>query len=632
MYCPNCGTKIVPGAKFCPNCGEKLEFAPENTAGESTAENSEATQQTESTADESTAANSEATQQTGNTAGESTAENSEATQQTGNTAGESTAENSEATRQTESTADESTAESSEATQQTENTAGESTAENSEATQQSESTADESTAANGEAAHEKSRFERDAEEAAARAREAAEKAAEEARRASEDTAKYAKEKAEQAGQEANRAADSTARAARETAEEAARQGEALKQHWTPGNMERLAALAPLAAFAAVVLGYVLNFLRGISYSVFANILPLYGVAYGLSGMLGIVFWVSKLLFCLLALAGVVASVQLYGRKEKQTTGMAVCLGANVLALIILLLRLVGRGNFFFTLLSIALAFFALDALSRVFLRGTGIESDIQPNEDFEAFKSFAENPREKTEQFAAEMKPERTETTAVSREIPDPSKSVFDGSGLEYFIINLFGALLCMVTLGLAGPWVICYAVGWERRHSVYSGRRLVFNGTGMQLFGKWIIWFLLTIVTCGLYSFVMGLKLEQWILSHTAFADEVSDPNNTDVFPNSGFDGNMFEWIGYNLVTALAGTLTCGIAVPWVVCSFNKWYAPNARISGHRLRFDGSGAELFGQYFVVLLLSIVTCGLYAPWGFVKLRRWYVSHVRIADAV
>ena len=591
MYCPNCGTKIIPGAKFCPNCGEKLEFAPENTAGESTAENSKATQQTENTASESAAESSEATQQTENTAGESTAANSEATQQTGNTAGESAAESSEATQQTESTA-----------------------------------------ANGEAAHEKSRFERDAEEAAARAREAAEKAAEEARRASEDTAKYAKEKAEQAGQEANRAADSTARAARETAEEAARQGEALKQHWTPGNMERLAALAPLAAFAAVVLGYVLYFLRGIAYSVFANILPLYGVAYGLSGLFGIVFWVSKLLFCLLSLAGVVASVQIYGRKEKQTTGMAVCLGANVLALIILLLRLSGRGNLFFTLLSIALAFFALDALSRVFLRGTGIESDIQPNEDFAAFKSFAENPREKTEQFAAEMKPKRTETTAVSREIPDPSKSVFDGSGLEYFVINLFGALLCMVTLGLAGPWVICYAVGWERRHSVYSGRRLVFNGTGMQLFGKWIIWFLLTIVTCGLYGFVMGLKLEQWILSHTAFADEVSDPNNSDVFPNSRFDGNMFEWIGYNLVTALVGTLTCGIAVPWVVCSFNKWYAPNARISGKRLRFDGSGAELFGQYIVVLLLSIVTCGLYAPWGFVKLRRWYVSHVRIADAV
>ena len=596
MYCPNCGTKIIPGAKFCPNCGEKLEVSPENTASESADVNGEAAQQAE------------------------------------NTEGESTVASDEAAQQAENTEDEGTAASDEAAQQTESTEGEGTAASDEAAQQAENAAGESTAASDEAAHEESRFERDAEEAAARAREAAEKATEEARRASEDTAKYAREKAEQAGQEANRAADSTARAARETAEEAARQGEALKQHWTPDNMERLAALAPLAAFAAVVIGYILYFLRGIFYLIFANILPLYGVAYGLSGMLGIIFNVNKLLFCLLSLAGVAASVQLYGRKEKQTSGMAVCLGANVLALIILLLRLFGRGNFFFTLLSIALAFFALDALSRVFLRGTGIESDIQPNEDFAAFKSFAENPREKTEQFAAEMKAESAATTAVSREILDPSKSVFDGSGLEYFIINLFGGLLCMVTLGLAAPWVICYVVSWERRHSVYSGRRLVFNGTGMQLFGKWIIWLLLTIVTCGLYSFVMGLKLEQWILSHTTFADEVSDPNNTDVFPNSGFDGNMFEWIGYNLVTALAATLTCGIAVPWVVCSFNKWYAPNVRISGKRLRFEGSGAELFGQYMIVLLLSIVTCGLYAPWGFVKLRRWYVSHVRIADAV
>ena len=83
---------------------------------------------------------------------------------------------------------------------------------------------------------------------------------------------------------------------------------------------------------------------------------------------------------------------------------------------------------------------------------------------------------------------------------------------------------------------------------------------------------------------------------------------------------------------ALASTLTCGIALPWVICSFNKWYAPNARISGRRLRFDGSGGELFGQFIIVLLLSIVTCGLYAPWGYVRMRRWYVSHVSIDTGV
>ena len=579
MFCPNCGNKIVPGAKFCENCGQRVDFA---------AAEGEAKQSAENAAADTAAASDSVT----DTAGTSTAGTS--------TAGTSTAGTSE-------TASDSAAGSDSATQNA--SAGDSAAD---------------------AESDASRIQREAEEAAARAREAAAKAAEEARRASEDTAKYAKEKAEQAGREANRAADSTARAARETAEEAARQGEALKQQWTPGNMERLAAFAPLAVFAFTVIAYILVFLRGVSYTVFAHILPLYGVAYGLSGMLGIIYNVSKFLFFLLSLAGVVASVQLYGKKENQTTGMAVCLGANVLALIASLLRLFGKGNFFFTLLGIALALFALDALSRVFLRGTGIASDIQPSEDFAAFKSFAENPREKTEQFAAEMKREGTSGKAVTEEILDPNKSVFDGSGLELFIINLVGAFICLVTIGLASPWVICYRIGWDRRHTVYNGRRLAFNGTGIQLFGKWIVWFLLTIVTCGLYSFVMGLKLEQWILSHTTFADEVSDPNNTDVFPNSGFEGNMFEWIGYNLVMGLASGLTCGIALPWVVCSFNKWYAPNVRISGKRLRFEGSGAELFGQYIIVLLLSIVTCGLYYSWGYVRLRRWAISHLSLEE--
>ncbi len=584
MFCPNCGNKIVPGAKFCENCGQRVDFA---------AAEGEAKQSAENAAADTAAASDSVT----DTTGTSTAGTSEAAS---DTAAES---NSEA--RNESAGDSATAD-----------------REAEAEAQSEQTAD--------AESDASRIQREAEQAAARAREAAQKAAEEARRASEDTAKYAKEKAEQAGQEANRAADSTARAARETAEEAARQGEALKQQWTPGNMERLAAFAPLAVFAFTVIAFILVFLRGVSYTVFAHVLPLYGVAYGLAGMLGIIYNVSKFLFFLLSLAGVVASVQLYGKKEYQTTGMAVCLGANVLALIASLLRLFGKGNFFFTLLGIALAFFALDALSRVFLRGTGIASEIQPSEDFAAFKSFAENPKEKTEQFAAEMKREGTSGTAVTEEILDPNKSVFDGSGLELFIINLVGALICLVTIGLASPWVICYRIGWDRRHTVYNGRRLAFNGTGIQLFGKWIIWFLLTIVTCGLYSFVMGLKLEQWILSHTTFADEVSDPNNTDVFPNSGFEGNMFEWIGYNLVMALASGLTCGIALPWVVCSFNKWYAPNVRISGKRLRFEGSGAELFGQYIIVLLLSIVTCGLYYSWGYVRLRRWAISHLSLEE--
>ncbi|WP_314011819.1 hypothetical protein [Mogibacterium diversum] len=36
---------------------------------------------------------------------------------------------------------------------------------------------------------------------------------------------------------------------------------------------------------------------------------------------------------------------------------------------------------------------------------------------------------------------------------------------------------------------------WEIKHTVIEGRRLEFDGTAVQLFGNWIKWLLLTIVT-----------------------------------------------------------------------------------------------------------------------------------------
>lgn len=50
---------------------------------------------------------------------------------------------------------------------------------------------------------------------------------------------------------------------------------------------------------------------------------------------------------------------------------------------------------------------------------------------------------------------------------------------------------------------------WKVRHTVIDGQRLYFDGTGAQLFGNWIKWFLLTIITLGIYSFWLKIKTEQ---------------------------------------------------------------------------------------------------------------------------
>lgn len=48
-------------------------------------------------------------------------------------------------------------------------------------------------------------------------------------------------------------------------------------------------------------------------------------------------------------------------------------------------------------------------------------------------------------------------------------------------------------------------------------KRLAFDGTAIGLFGNWIKWFLLSIITLGIYSFWLQIKLKKWIVSHTHY-------------------------------------------------------------------------------------------------------------------
>ncbi len=97
-------------------------------------------------------------------------------------------------------------------------------------------------------------------------------------------------------------------------------------------------------------------------------------------------------------------------------------------------------------------------------------------------------------------------------------SYFDGGLLQLIGWSLLGALVTIFTVGIGYPWALCMAFGWKTRHTIIEGKRLDFSGTGMQLFGNWIKWWLLCIVTLGIYSFWLGIALEKWKVKHTHFA------------------------------------------------------------------------------------------------------------------
>ncbi|MFA6361423.1 MAG: hypothetical protein WCX33_01290 [Candidatus Shapirobacteria bacterium] len=97
-------------------------------------------------------------------------------------------------------------------------------------------------------------------------------------------------------------------------------------------------------------------------------------------------------------------------------------------------------------------------------------------------------------------------------------SYFDGGLLQLTGWILLGWLVTVCTLGICYPWALCMVYGWKINHTVIEGKRLHFNGKAINLFGNWIKWLLLCLITFGIYGFWVGIALEKWKTKNIYFA------------------------------------------------------------------------------------------------------------------
>ena len=95
------------------------------------------------------------------------------------------------------------------------------------------------------------------------------------------------------------------------------------------------------------------------------------------------------------------------------------------------------------------------------------------------------------------------------------ESKFTGRLIGLIGIGILQAILIAITLGLGTPWAVWIKEKWMAEHTIIDGKQVTFDGNGGQLFGHYIKWFLLTIITLGIYSFWLSIKMKQWVVSHT---------------------------------------------------------------------------------------------------------------------
>jgi uncharacterized membrane protein YjgN (DUF898 family) len=94
---------------------------------------------------------------------------------------------------------------------------------------------------------------------------------------------------------------------------------------------------------------------------------------------------------------------------------------------------------------------------------------------------------------------------------------FDGGAGTYFGTALLSFIVIVFTLGICTPFAIVLRHRWKAKHTLINGHRLRFNGTGMGLFGNWIKWWVLCIITLGIYGFWVAPRLTKWIVEHQEF-------------------------------------------------------------------------------------------------------------------
>jgi uncharacterized membrane protein YjgN (DUF898 family) len=99
------------------------------------------------------------------------------------------------------------------------------------------------------------------------------------------------------------------------------------------------------------------------------------------------------------------------------------------------------------------------------------------------------------------------------------ESKFSGTVLFVFLFSIWAPILAIISLGLALPFIECTAIRWICDNSVIGGKHYKFKGTAMGLFGRWIIWYLLTIITLGIYGFWSTRNQIRWTIENIEMID-----------------------------------------------------------------------------------------------------------------
>jgi uncharacterized membrane protein YjgN (DUF898 family) len=216
---------------------------------------------------------------------------------------------------------------------------------------------------------------------------------------------------------------------------------------------------------------------------------------------------------------------------------------------------------------------------------------------------------------------------------------FECSVLRFLGLNVVGALLSAVTLGIYTPWYLTKLIRVYAAGIGYKGGRLAFLGRGGRLFVVLLLTVCVPMVILIAFSLTVfrpfeGRPYYQPILQITSLV--LLTPYFYEVYKwmiNFRCEKRVIRWntrfteaVPRILLQIVLTIVTAGIYYPAAMLILYRYFASKTETeSGHGSKgtfgFDGNIVHGFLLMWGQILLIAVTLGVYSPWGICKIWSW-----------
>ncbi len=175
------------------------------------------------------------------------------------------------------------------------------------------------------------------------------------------------------------------------------------------------------------------------------------------------------------------------------------------------------------------------------------------------------------------------------------------------------------------PFAIHGTARYRASKSSWKGIHFKYLGDRMELFWKFIIGFILTVFTLGIYSAWFSIDIRKYIFSHLRFGNLSFNFKGT---------GESLFWINLKFILLFIPTL--GIYSFWYYKKLLSFYAENTEITqnGKKINFNFNVevGDVFELILINILLIIFTLGIGYPFAKIRTLKFMFRFLEIEEGL